>query len=141
MRPLPPFADIEDLPLDTDEALLERVTALLDVAARRQIWLLFLDEQSRQLPVLMPSYIPRRPGRGHTAHFSHFIGDVVHEMDAAAVVFVLERPGTDQLTGVDREWLALASAACDEAGVPLRGPLLCYDRGVRWIGPEDVGQI
>ncbi len=137
----PPFTDIEDLPLDTDDALRDRVAVLLQTAMRRQIWLMFLDDRSCQLPVLIPSAIPRHPGRGHTANLSRFIAELVGELDAASVVFVLERPGSDGLSDNDREWLALAARASRDAGVALRGPLLCSDSGLRWIGPEDLGQI
>jgi len=114
---------------------------LIDRAARRQFWLMFLDDRCCQLPVVIPSAIPRRPGRGHTENLSRFLGDVVEEVDAESVVFVLERPGPDELTDSDREWLTLAAAASRDAGVRLRGPLLCFDGGLRWIGPEDIGQI
>lgn len=108
---------------------------------RRQLWLMFLDAEAFQLPLLMPSSIPRHPGKRHTDNFAHFVGDLVEELDAAAVVFVLERPGSDSLSQTDREWLGLAANACHRAGVLLRGPLLCHDGGLRWIGPEDIGQI
>lgn len=141
MHTPPHFADVDNVSVDTDDALRDRVALLLEAAFRRQLWFMFLDDESFQLPLLMPSSIPRRPGRGHTEHFAHFIGDIVDELDAAAVVFVLERPGSDKVSASDREWLALAVAACREAGVVLRGPLLCHDGGLRWIGPEDIGQI
>jgi len=141
MHTPPSFADVDNIPLDADDAVHERVTALLERAMRRQIWLMFLDDEAFQLPVLMPSSIPRRPGKGHTDNFARFIGELVEQLAAAAVVFVLERPGSDAVTPTDREWLSLAANACHRAGVPLRGPLLCHDGGLRWIGPEDLGQV
>lgn len=141
MHTPPSFADVDNIPLDTDDAVQDRVVALLERAMRRQLWLMFLDEESFQVPLLMPSSIPRRPGKRHTENFAHFIGDLVDELDAASVVFVLERPGSDSISTSDREWLALAVEACQLAGVPLRGPLICHDAGLRWIGPEDLGQI
>lgn len=138
MHTPPSFADVDNIPLVTDDAVRDRVSALLESAMRRQLWLMFLDEESFQLPLLMPSAIPRRPGKRHTENFAHFIGDLVDELGCAAVVFILERPGSDSISTSDREWLALATAACQRAGVPLRGPLLCHDGGLRWIGPEDV---
>jgi hypothetical protein len=141
MHTPPSFADVADIPLETDDAIRDRVAALLERAMRRQIWMMFLDDEGYQLPLLMPSAIPRHPGRRHLENFAHFVGDLVDELDAATVVFVLERPGSDAVSTTDREWLTLAVAACHRANVPLRGPLLCHDGGLRWIGPEDVGQI
>ncbi len=138
MRTPPSFAEVHDVPLDSDEALLARVSALVGHAVRRQFWLMFLDERSRQLPVLIPSYIPRRPQPEHELHFAGFVDDLVGELDAAAIVFVLERRGGEELTEADRQWLDLATAACRTAGIPLRGPMLCHDRGVRWVAGEDL---
>lgn len=108
---------------------------------RRQLWMMFLDAKAFQLPLLMPSSIPRHPGKRHTENFAHFVSELVDELDAAAVVFVLERPGSDAMSETDREWFRLAVDGCQRVGVPLRGPLLCHDGGLRWIATEDVGQI
>jgi len=141
MHTPPSFADVADIPLETDDAIRDRAAALLERAMRRQLWLMFLDDEGYQLPLLMPSTIPRHPSRRHIENFAHFVRDLVDELDAATVVFVLERPGSDAVSTTDREWLGLAVESCQRARVPLRGPLLCHDGGLRWIGPEDVGQI
>jgi hypothetical protein len=104
---IPRFDDVRDAPLATDEEVLQRAELLLGHAIRRQLWLMFLDEDDRQLPLLMPTYVPRRRG-------------------------------TEALSSVDRAWLQLVRDACAHAGIPLRGPLLVHDGGIRWIAPDDL---
>lgn len=132
-----PYEDVRDIALISDEDVLDRVTDLIDRAFRRQIWLMFLDDESRQLPLLMPSYVPRRPGKHALEPFAEFIGGLFEEVAAASMVIVYERPGSDPISQGDREWLRLIHAACRAESIPLRGPLLAHNRGVRWIATED----
>jgi hypothetical protein len=134
---IPKFDDVRDERLSNDEDVLQRVSALLQRAVRRQLWLMFLDEESRQLPVIMPSYVPRSPSEGHRAHFASFVGILTEDVEADSAVIVYERRGSDELRAADRRWLRFIATACAEAAVPLRGPLLLHDDGVRWIAPED----
>ncbi len=126
-------------PLRSDEDVLQRASLLLDTAIRRQLWLMFLDERGRQLPVLMPSYVPRIPTRQHRDDLHRMLGVIFEDVDADSMVIAYERRGPDVLSAGDRAWLALIRDACREAAIPLRGPLLVHDRGVRWIAPEDLG--
>ena len=136
MPPLP-YEDVRDIALTTDEDVLTRVTDLLTHAHRRQIWLMFLDEGACELPLLMPSYVPRRPEKHALEPFSEFVGGLFEETAAASMVIVFERPGSDTISDGDREWLRLIHAACLAEDIPLRGPLLAHNRGVRWVAPED----
>lgn len=126
-------------PLRSDEDVLQGASLLLDTAIRRQLWLMFLDERGRQLPVLMPSYVPRIPTRQHRDDLHRMLGVIFEDVDADSMVIAYERRGPDVLSAGDRAWLALIRDACREAAIPLRGPLLVHDRGVRWIAPEDLG--
>lgn len=135
---MPRYDDVHDEPLTSDEHVLERTSLLLGHAVRRQIWMMFLDEQDRQLPVLMPSYVPRRPGRDHREHFARMLGVLFEDADADAMVVAYERRGGGELTAADSEWLTLIRDACAEAAIRLRGPLLVHDNGVRWIAQEDL---
>jgi hypothetical protein len=137
---IPKFDDVRDERLTTDEDVLQRVAALLQRAVRWQLWLMFLDDESRQLPVIMPSYVPRSPSDGHRAHFSSFVGVLTEDVEADAIVIVYERRGTDELRDADRRWLRFIATACADAAVALRGPLLLHDGGVRWIAPEDYAE-
>jgi len=135
---IPRYDDVRDTPLASDELLLERAALLLGHAVRRQVWLMFLDERQRQLPLLMPSYVPRRPGPGHRENYARVLGVLVEDADADSMAVAYERRGSAELTAADIAWLILIRDACAKAAIPLRGPLLVHDDGVRWGGPEDL---
>lgn len=135
---IPRFDDVRDAPLATDEEVLQRAELLLGHAIRRQLWLMFLDEYDRQLPLLMPTYVPRRPGPGHQENYARVLGVLFEDAEADSMVVAYERRGTEALSGVDRAWLQLVRDACAHAGIPLRGPLLVHDGGIRWIAPDDL---
>lgn len=123
----------------TDEDVLERASALLGHAIRRQVWVMFLDQHDRQLPLLMPSYVPRAPRAEHRENYSRVLGVLFEESGADSLVVAYERRGPDELTPADQAWLALIRDACCEIDARLRGPLLVHDEGVRWIAPGDIG--
>jgi hypothetical protein len=127
------------VPLTTDADVLERVQSLIGHGIRRQFWLMFLDEEHRQLPLLMPTDLPRRPRRDDAHRFGEFLSDLVEVVEASAVVLTYERPSSDELTETDLAWLRLARSGCRLAGVALRGPLLAHRTGVRWIAADDLG--
>jgi hypothetical protein len=134
---IPRYDDVRDESLESDQKLLERTQLLLEHALRRQVWLMFLDDEEHQLPLVMPSYVPRSPGARDAARFAQFLRQVVEQCDATSIVITLERPGHDGVSEVDGEWFRLIAKACAIAELPLRGPMLCHDRGVRWIAHED----
>jgi len=136
MKP-PHYDTVRDLALTTDALLLERVRVLLDDGYRRQLWLMFLDERDRQMPLIMPTDIPKRPRPGDTVGFGEFLVTLNDDVGAASIVITLERRGSDSISEIDAEWLRLVCAACVYADVRLRGPLLCHSNGVRWVGAED----
>jgi len=136
MKP-PHYDTVRDLALTTDDLLLERVRVLLDDGYRRQLWLMFLDENSRQLPLIMPTDIPKRPRPGDTVGFGEFLSALNDDVGAAAIVVTLERRGSDIITAIDAEWFRLVNESCAYAQIPLRGPLLCHSRGVRWVAADD----
>ena len=127
------FDDVSAIALETDDAVLERVTALVRNAIRRQVWLMFLDSDRRQLPVLLPTEIPANPGEDDTELIGSFIRTMASEVDAATVVVTLERAGSPDLTDPDRAWLATLLDACEASSIPFHGPYLCHRRGVRAV--------
>ncbi|MGN6273414.1 MAG: hypothetical protein ACTHMQ_10030 [Protaetiibacter sp.] len=135
---IPRFDDVRDAPLVTDEEVLHRAALLLGHAIRRQLWLLFLDEHDRQLPLLMPTYVPRRPGPGHRENYARVLGVLFEDAEADSMVVAYERRGSEPLTSTDRAWLLLVREACAEARIPLRGQLLVHDDGIRWVAPDDL---
>ena len=136
--PIPPFDDVADVSLASDEALLERVRDLVEGAYRRQLWFMFLDEDDRQLPLLVPLDVPDQPGDEHADPLGPFVTALVDELRPRSVVVVLERSGPDTLTRGDREWFAVVDRACRTADVVRRGPILAHDDGFRWIAAEDL---
>ncbi|MET0806717.1 MAG: hypothetical protein ABWX66_04955 [Lacisediminihabitans sp.] len=136
---IPHYDDTALERLDTDALLMVRVEQLVGRALRRQLWLMFLDHDDVQLPLLMPSDIPRTPEVDSVIQFADFLIDVVAEVRATSVVFVLERFGTDTISDDDRLWLQLVTEAGRLAGVRVRGPFLSHEGGVRTVGSEDIG--
>ena len=134
---MPSYDDLRDRILATDQDLLERVTELLEHGIRRQLWLMFLDASGRQMPLLMPSNVPPTPGAKDVRKLGDFIRELMDQVDAATIVVTLERSGSEEVTAADRSWFRLVRDACALAGAPLRGPLLCHRRGVRWVGNEE----
>jgi len=133
----PNYEDTHEHPLTTDEAVLERVTLLVRNALRRQLWLMFLDGEDRQLPVLMPTDVPANPKTTDATNLARFIRGVNDELEATSIVVSLERRGSDEISNDDRAWFRLVRDACAMAELRLRGPLLVHTRGVRWVAAED----
>jgi len=130
------LADLE--PLGTDDLIEQRVAALIGRAQSRQIWLLFVDAHDVQLPLVMPiSDIPVAPAAGDLAQWAEFIRAVTEAADAASVVVVIERYGSDRLTDADRAWARMTRDGCSGADVDLRAVVLSHRRGVRLLAPED----
>ena len=136
MQP-PAYDAVADIPLRTDEEILDRVTSILTGAIRRQLWLMFLDDHQRQLPILIPADVPLRPSVLHHERFGPTLRAVADEVDAGSAIIVYERRGSDELTDADRTWLRFIVTEAEKVNIDLRGPLLCYTRGVRWISLED----
>lgn len=123
--------------LTTDEHIVERLNSLLDGAIVRQVWLMFLDENDVQLPVIMPCYLPSKPDPDASRHFAKTLREFCDEVDAATAVITFERPGSRTVTARDRAWLRTLRAGCVAAQHPFRGPYLCHDGGVVSVPPDD----
>jgi hypothetical protein len=134
---IPSYEDTHEQPLTTDEQVLERVTLLVRNALRRQLWLMFLDADDRQLPVLMPTDVPVRPRSSDASDLARFIHGVNDDLGASSIVVALERRGSDEISDDDRAWLRLVREAAEMAELRLRGPVLVHTRGVRWVAVED----
>ncbi len=131
------YDDVRDIPLESDAELLDRLQELLGQGLRQQLWLMFLDAEHCQLPLLMPSDVPRRPDPDDVSKLSDMISLIAEEVGAAAAVVTLERPEGSTITDDDRAWFRLIRDAAQQSSVPLRGPLLCHSGGVRRVAIED----
>jgi len=134
---IPNYDDTLEHPLITDDDVLTRVTLLVRNALRRQLWLMFLDGDDRQLPVLMPTDVPANPGTADASNLARFIRGVNDDLDATSIVVSLERRGSDEISNDDRAWFRLVRDACAMAELRLRGPVLVHTRGSRWVAVED----
>jgi hypothetical protein len=135
----PPRYDREKLPsLTSQGAIEERVRLLIGRAARRQIWLLLLDDEDRQLPLLVPVQDPpSRPRDDDDLRFARVLSTLREQTDATGVIAVLERFGGMTLTGADCAWARVLAEAALLAPLRLHGILLSHARGVRWVAPDD----
>lgn len=124
-------------PLLTDEDVLRRARDLVQRAFRRQLWLLLVDDEHRQLPVLPQIDIPRVPDARAVRDFVDMLCEMARAAGAVETAIVYERPGPERLSVADRRWLRLLADGSPR-DVAVRGPLLAHARGVRWIGPEDL---
>jgi hypothetical protein len=125
-------------PLVTDELIEERVRDLVGRACRRQLWLLFLDANHVQVPLLMPTDdFPSRPDQHSVAELANGIRAIADAASAAQVILVWERYAGADLTALDRAWAQQLHRECSAIGVRIRAQLLSHKRGVRWLAPDD----
>ena len=136
---MPSFDDTQFLPLERDAAIMERVADLIGRANQRQVWLLFLDELERQLPLLIPiESLPTWPSTQETAAVLDRVREVMGDIGARSIVVVFERYGPAALSEQDIAWASTVRDQCGSAGVTLRAMLLSHRSGVRWIAPDDL---
>lgn len=125
-------------PISTDAQIEARVVDLIGRANRRQVWLLLIDGEDRQLPIIVPmADYPATPYEGNAEAFADRIAALVEQTDAAAIIVVWERrlpPGT---TEADRAWARELAAACHDCDVTVRAQLISHRDGVRWFSPDD----
>ena len=128
----------ENEPLVTDELIEQRVRAIVGRACTRQVWMLFLDRNDVQVPLILPmADYPESPGNGNAAIFADRVREIVEVAGAEQVIFVWERYAGDRLNPVDIAWARHLHEACRTEGVSVRAQLLSHKRGVRWMAPED----
>jgi len=129
-------ADLE--PLTTDALIEQRVESLIGKAQNRQIWLLFLDQNQVQSPLVLPvSDVPVAPAPDDLDNWCELIRGTTQAVDAGDVIVVIERYAPDRLTDADRGWARMMSDGCRVAGVTLRAVLLSHRHGVRLLAAED----
>ena len=123
-------------PLLTDDDVLERVESLLGPALRdRCLWLLLVDGDRRQTPVLMPiEDVPPRPDPTMVDGLVHVLGQVAGALVTSAgpgsAVFVLERtgPGSGEVA-----WREALASVCESVGLGLLGVFTSTHDGVHRV--------
>jgi hypothetical protein len=116
-------------PLLTDDDVRHRVETLIAPALRHgTLWLLFVDGDRRQAPVVMPiDEMPDLPDNLVTGLGSVLEG-VLPDMATAggpgSVVFVRERLGPDEVLPADRVWAEVLTTMCRARRIVQRGVYL-----------------
>ena len=127
-------------PLTSDEDVLARVAKLVGPAVTdRQLWLMLVDGDGRQNPVVVPiSGMPRNPDARGLAGLAHVLGGLRTELATArgpgAVIFTRERRGSDAVLPLDQAWAEALADTCRRAEVALRGIYLSTPGGVQRLG-------
>ena len=126
-------------PLTTDEEVLDRVRTVVGAACTQQLWIMFVDGDGRQSPVVVPiAELPQRPEARGLAGLARVLrglrAELVTDRGPGAVIFTRERTGADTVLDADREWAAALAEVCRTAGVALRATVLSTPGGVRWLG-------
>ena len=114
-------------PLRTDDDVARRVAALVGCATRDDtLWLLFVDGDDRQTPVLMPvEEASGPPDRKMVMALGNVLEGVLPDLATAAgvgsVVFVRERLGPDDVLPADHAWAEALTTMCRDREIRLRG--------------------
>jgi hypothetical protein len=126
------------VPLRTDALIEERVRDIIGRAWCRQMWLLFLDANQIQLPLLIPvESLPNLPEVESAVQVVDNIAELMAEIDAAELIVVWERDGPAAVSVQDAAWAWSIVCACRACGVTLRASLLAHRGGVRWLAADD----
>jgi hypothetical protein len=126
-------------PLRTDDDVAHRVAALVGPAARDDtLWLLFVDGDDRQAPVVMPIEELSGPPDDEMVTalgdvLEGFLPDLATAAGAGSVVFVRERLGPDRVLPADRAWAEALEMMCRKRVIRLRGVHLSTRRGTQRI--------
>jgi hypothetical protein len=121
----------------TDADVLARVRGLVGPACTdRQLWIMFVDGDGRQAPVVMPvSGLPERPEPGGTAGLDQVLAavrdDLATDLGPGSVILALERLGPEPTLPRDRDWAQALTDTCIAARIELRGIFLSTRGGVR----------
>ena len=134
-RDIPHYDDIRHRPILTDADAVSLLEPLLGTAIRRQVWVMFLDESARPLPLLMPMTVAARPGAIAVA-LGLFMAEIGRAEGASGVVVAFERRGGAAVRETDCAWLRAIRAACVVSGLAFRGPVLCHSRGLSTVPSE-----
>ena len=118
----------------------DRVRQLIPCAIRRQLWVILLDEDDLQIPVMVPiGELPLRRREGDDEGLGDMLTLLSEEYGAAAFVFVVERTGSSRLRDSDRNWLEFLSDLGVGRRFEVRAAYLSHDTGtVRYRPGRDV---
>lgn len=126
-------------PLRTDEDVGRRVATLIGRATRDDtLWLLFVDGDDRQTPVVVPvEELSGPPDEEMVTALGDVLEGILPDLATAtgvgSVVFVRERLGPDDMLPADRAWAEALVTMCRKREIRLRGVHLSTRRGTQHI--------
>ncbi|RFA23395.1 hypothetical protein [Subtercola boreus] len=129
-------------PLTTDTQIEDRALRVIGTAARRQLWLMMLDDLHNHVPIVIPlDDLPPVPDRTETDVLVSRLAGILDIADASQLILVWERPGRGRLAEPDTVWARALAENCLRRGVRLRAQLLSHTRGVTLLSPADYGAV
>lgn len=127
-------------PLTTEADVQARVDDLVGRACRRQLWLLFLDSEDVQVPLLVPlEDHPPGPGDGNAERVAERASELGVLAGAASVVVVWERRLGEASTPGDRAWARALDGAFVGRDLTLRAQYLSHRTGTRRLAASEYG--
>lgn len=136
---VPSYASTIDEPLISDYDVLRRVEKLIGRANLRQLWLLFLDDQNVQLPLLVPiDALPVMPDEHAMPGLAESMRMVMTEIGATSLIVVIERYASSSLSAQDVAWAVSIRQAFSDGQLELRALLLSHRAGVRMLTEREL---
>ena len=133
----PDYDDTIAHPLATDDLIEERVAALVGRACRRQLWFLFLDANSVQLPLIMPIADPPPTPDDSIGRLAGLIAEKVDDSGASSVIVVIERYAEATFSHSDKLWARALTEELDAIDIAVRSVMISHRSGVRWFAQDD----
>lgn len=118
-------------PIRSDADLIELVSSLTGEADRRQVWLLFFDDDDRPVPLVVPcADFPADPPAVELTNVGARACDIAAMVGGTSIVLAYERPGEPVLDDGERRMIHTLAAAVAVGGVAVRGCFLSHSHGV-----------
>ncbi|MCU1529486.1 MAG: hypothetical protein JWP75_3249 [Frondihabitans sp.] len=129
-------------PLVSRSALDSRARQLVPCAVQRQLWLILLDDDQVQLPVMIPiGDLPLRCRSADGEGLQELLSGLDKEFGVGSFVFIMERPGSAAVDETDRRWLRYLLHSCDDEPTSVRGVYLCHDEGLIGYERSDLPEL
>ncbi|AZI57615.1 hypothetical protein EH165_05050 [Nakamurella antarctica] len=129
-------------PLISEADTIERLTDIVGEACNPgQLWILPLDENHCQLPIIIPvAGIPQRPTATMMHNLMMSVRETLPPAGAASIVYVLERMGSRSVTASDRMWAAAIHRLAFVSTLEVHGVYLSHSGGISVLGSADLAQ-
>ncbi len=133
---------VPDRTLDSPEKILSTLEDIIDRRSRdqRSLWIMWLDQQSRPLPVISPiDDLPDEPDDLLVRNLFGILGDMLDgHAPGGSVLLTVTRPGPLSIEDFDRRWFFALHAMARSSGVRLLDLHLATRAGTRSLQLDDV---